>query len=209
MNFSLPDIDVRNLISENEKAKILIEKDFDNNYKIFANCIAYGIANDGLNYVENRLKDKYFCIAPTEQMLSCASLDITKNANFGFIKKCIAPFENLPPFDEWMNTFPKNDLTGGSASYFQGLMERVALVAEEKLNEILKLYTTNPKRSNLNFKVEFKKEGLELCVTFSINSTKIDPLPSTKEITISKKAIPVAKKTDIKENSFDPFFDDF
>lgn len=219
---SLSGLDIRQLVSEHNKARLLDERDFEKNHIAFAECFAKGCSISFLLHVEANLKNHFHQI-PTELQKNALSfsLDITDNvAMIGrFITK---PCANLPPFNHWLEIFSKVYISS-SKSYYKGMMVRVAEIAEKKLDEFLSEYMNHPKNNILKFKIILNKANPSLDISYWIEQEVKEQIYELKtpqpikeitpnEITPKQKGVHIsslAAKKSLTQASLENAFDDF
>lgn len=179
MSISLPSLDIRSLVSENEKAQAIIKKDFETNHIGFAENLAYHFATGLLSSIGENLKDPYF-IRPskTEPDHYYFYFNFAPE-NTGFNDCCYISrpcFNQVSTFnDTLIQSIKRSKLPGHSQTYYQGLMMRIARVAEKELIRLLKNYTSHPMHSMLKFAIELQKEdNLRLQISYWID---LEPLP--------------------------------
>lgn len=172
MSFSLPSLEISNLIDERQKTRTSSwESDFEKNHKTFAINLAYGIAQEIIAEFGTKLNDPYKRpITSKNKFVSNVSLEIIRSSSAKKIINFIQGSDELPPFNEWLAKFGveqkesdhhyfEESPRGVDREYFEELMAIVGRLAEKKLREIFSEFTSNPKHKDLQFMVEWYRKS--------------------------------------------------
>lgn len=143
--------------------------DYDANDKVFANTLAKGFADHIIEHSKANYRNiSYVAPDASDPESWTLNLDITQKANAVAIQCLIKHIIFIPPFDNWLTKFSKDfDLERNSLNDCKKVMERVGILAEAKLKEILNDFTSHPMRQNLKYEITLS--NLELQIKFWID----------------------------------------
>lgn len=157
MNF--PTLDLRDTLFEIEQKKLLCEQDFEKNYPQFVDQVVQKKAESTL-YAFNRLKIEFIDGGRNIHMgyqnnhfVRYIDFDITNSKNLLELKQIAKKQFFLPPFSYWITDCKQTDLDNDSVDTLKDLMERAAILAEDKLNQLFQEYCAIPSHNILTYEI--------------------------------------------------------